>query len=187
MIKQSKNYISKKKKKYLLFGIMWSIIIAAIFAMGLVKYGERANTFTVVAAVLVLPLAQNFTRFFAFSKYKDPHSVHAEILEELKGAYGLYHGAIVPDSKYNLSFDHVVVTQRHVYFIAAEKKKINAYKTELIKRLDAKGIGYSQIHFIYAETEKGLRAAANDIQKNIGSEVDQGLEKNMHIIEGMLM
>lgn len=187
MIKQSKDYISKKKKKYLLFGIMWSMIVAAIFAIGVVKYGERANPFTVVAAVLVLPLAQNLTRFFAYSKYHDPSPVHAELLETLTGAYGLYHGAIVPDAKHNFSFDHIVVTHHNVYFIGADKKKNSVYKTELIKRLDAKGIGYSQIHFIYAETEKGLRAAVNTIQKNVSSQIDQGLEKNMHIIEGMLM
>ncbi|MGL4344459.1 MAG: hypothetical protein ACRCTE_04610 [Cellulosilyticaceae bacterium] len=187
MIRQSQNYISHKKRKFLLFGIMWSVIVAAIFGIGLLKYDQRANTFTVVAAVLVLPLAQNFTRFFAFSKYRDPKRNHAELLEQLTGNYALYHGAIVPDAKYSLYFEHVIVTDSSLYFVAAHKQENDKYKTQLIQRLGAKGIGYSQVHFVYADTEKGLKAACAKIQKNMRGQESPQLEKNMHIIEGMLM
>lgn len=187
MIKQSQTYIQDKKKKFLYLGIVWGIIVAIMFAAGVVKYGERANTFTIIAAVLILPFAQNLTRFFSFNRYKDPKNTYASLLETLRGEYALYHGAILPDQKYTFYFEHVVVTEDRIYFISGDKNKVSPYKTHLVQRLEAKGIGHSQIYFMYADTEKGLKSIKQTIQQDIDQNRSNNMEKNMHIIEGMLM
>lgn len=186
MIKQKKNYIEEKKKNHLVKALIWAAVIIIIMVAGILLLDTRSSYFTVVAAVLVLPLALHITRFLAFRKYKDPNPKHAGVLEHMKGHYGLYHSAIIPDTTCTLYFEHIVVTTKNIYFISKNQEMIQKAKPILSLRLGNKGIQNSKLHFIYVENGKTIKNATIRIEKD-ACQVGEALENTMKIIDGMLM
>ena len=186
MVKQKKNYIAEKKKNHFIKAVIWAGVIIAIMGAGILLLDTRLSYFTVVAAVLVLPLALHITRFFAFAKYKDPSPKQAALLEQIKGHYGLYHSAIIPDTTCTLYFEHIIVTTKSIYFISKNKEIIQKAKPILALRLGNKGIQNSKLHFIYAENGKTIKNATIRIEKD-ACQVGEALENTIKIIDGMLM
>lgn len=186
MIKQDENYIRSKKSGYLKRSLVWIGIVFAIFLVGIIVTKQRANYFTVVAGVLVIPLSQNLTRYIAFRKYNPPNKEHASILSSIKGDYYLYHGVLIPDSKTIYFFDHVIITEKCIYFIAEDNKNIEKVKKWIIEALSAKGISQNEIKFLNIEDEQYLRGAAKNIEKEMqpkGTTFDEKSE----ILEAMMM
>ncbi|MDF2877605.1 MAG: hypothetical protein K0S30_701, partial [Clostridia bacterium] len=140
MIKQEKNYIALKKKKFLKMTLLWAGAVSAVFFVGLIINGSRNSYFTLVAALFVLPLAQNGTRYLSFNRFKDPDHEFSKVLEGMKGSYHLYHGAIVVDTTATVLFEHLIITSRNIYFLTAAKERIEKHGSWLKNRLAAKGI-----------------------------------------------
>lgn len=186
MIKQKKTYIKEQTKSHLTKALIWAAIIITIVTVGLILLKTRSSYFTVVAAVLVLPLALHITRFLSYRRYKDPSPKDAAILEKMKGTYGLYHSAIIPDTTCNLYFEHIVVTTKSIYFISKKQEMIQKAKPLLTFKLQNKGIEDSKLHFIYAENGKTIKNATIRIEKD-ACQVGETLENTMKIIDGMLM
>lgn len=186
MIKQTKDYIQKKKKEHLIKAVIWGVVIVGIYVAGLVLTKNRANPVTVVAAVLVLPLALHITRFISFNKFKDPSPKRAACLEHMKGTYALYHSVIIPDTTTTLYFDHVVVTSRNFYFIAKDPAHLASAKAVLPLRLNKKGVGTDQMNYIHAKDMTSIKNTALKIQKDACFS-DEQLGNNTNIIDGIIM
>ncbi len=186
MIKQEDNYIRSKKNKYLKMSIIWMSIVLIIFFAGIIVSKQRANYFTVVAAVLVISLAQNLTRYIAIRRFNSPSKEHVSILNTIKGDCYLYHGVLLPDTKKIHFIDHVIITENHIYFIAQDIKTIDNVKDWLVKGLSKKGINQKELQFINIKDEKQVKEAAKSIEKELqikGSMLDQKSE----ILEAMMM
>lgn len=186
MIKQTKDYIQKKKKKHLIHAIIWGSVVAVIFIMGLIVMEKRANEFTLVAALFILPFALNLTRYFAYAKYKDPNPKYASVLEHMKGTYALYHSVIVPESTTNLYFEHVVITARNVYFISKSEEMIARAKPILNVKLMQKGIPQGAQRYIHASDKTAIKNASLKIQKDACFS-DEQMGNNTKIIDAMMM
>ena len=186
MIKQEKDYIKSKKKKHLLQACLWGGLMIVIFIVGLFVMKERANTFTLIAALLVLPFALHLTRYFSYAKYKDPSPKQSTILERMKGTYALYHSVIMPDSTGALYFAHVVVTSRNIYFMSKDETMISKAKAMLANRLKSKGIQATQLKFIHTSDATSIKNAALKIQKDACFS-DEQLGNNTKIIDSMIM
>ena len=186
MVKQEKDYIKSKKKKHLLQALLWGAVILGIFIVGLMVMPTRANYFTLVAALFVLPFALNLTRYFSYAKYKDPSPKQATVLERMKGTYALYHSAIIPDTTGTLYFPHVVVTARSVYFLAKDEDMLTKAKSILGLRLKAKGLADAQLRYIHVTDKTSLKNASLKIQKDACFS-DEQLGNNTKIIDGIMM
>lgn len=186
MVKQKKNYIKEQKKNHLVKALIWAAAILIIVMAGLVLLKTKASYFTVVAAILVLPLALHITRFVAYVKYKDPDPTEAALLEQMEGNYGLYHSAIIPDNTCTLYFEHIVVTAKNIYFISKNKEMIQKAKPILALRLENKDIQMNKLHFIYAESGKTIKNVTIRIEKDACLK-GEALENTIKIIDGMLM
>lgn len=167
MIKQEKNYIKKQKKKYLLAGIVWSLIVLIIFGIGLLLTGTRANLFTVCACVIAIVASLFITRFISFSRYHDGDEAYAKLLENMTGDYALFHSAIIPGQKGTAYFEHVVVMNQVIYFISYTKEQVKQYRTWIIDGLSLKGIGAAHVHFIVAKDIKQMEQHVARLQKAI--------------------
>ncbi|MEG1829420.1 MAG: hypothetical protein RR309_08360 [Cellulosilyticaceae bacterium] len=186
MIKQSRDYIAKRKKHFLMMSGIWTLIIVGLFLFGIAITKDRGNMFTVLAAVMTLGLAQNITRLISFGRYKDPKEKHSKILDNMKGSLGIYHSAVIPDTTATVFFEHIVVTSRNIYFISKDKEMIEKTKGWLAGRLDNKGINSGNIHFIIATDSKGIKNASIKIEKD-ACYTSEGLDKHNKIIEAILM
>ena len=186
MVKQKKNYIAEKKKNHLIKAGIWGCIILAIMAVGILLLDTRSSYFTVVAAVLVLPLALHITRFIAFAKYQDPSAKQAERLEQIKGNYGLYHSAIIADTSGTFYFEHIIVTAKNIYFITKDQQVIEKAKPILVSRFENKGISSNTLHFIHVDQDKTIENIALKVEKE-ANQVGETLETTIKIMDGMLM
>lgn len=186
MIKQKRNYIKEQKRNHLIKALIWAAVILIIVITGFVLLKTRTSYFTVVASVLVLPFALHITRFLAYGKYKDPCPKQAALLENMKGSYGLYHSAIIPDNTCTLYFEHIIATTKNIYFISSNKEMIQKAKPILTLRLENKGIQINKLHFIYAESGKTIKNIKIRVEKD-ACLTGEALKNTMKIIDGMLM
>lgn len=186
MVKQNKNYIAERRKNFLTKTFFWIVIIGAIFGIGLILTHKRANVWTILAAVLAIPLAQNITRYISFRRYKDPRIEGCEQLEMLEGNLAIYHSAIIPEETATLYVDHIVVTAKKIYFLCSEPKDVKAAKTYLITKLETKGISRNEIVITELNTDKAYENICSKISKEIGKSQEDLSPRNT-IIEGILM
>ncbi len=186
MIRQPKDYIRIQKKKFLLWTLVWAVLTALMFVGGIVLTQTRNNYFTLVAGLLILPLALNFSRLVSFLRFKDGQSEDAELLERMKGSYVIFHSAIIPDTRATVFFEHIVVTARSIYFLTTEKDTLTKHKAWLMNRLIAKGLSEKELHFVYLPETNTLKNMANKIEKD-ACYTSENLEKYAHILQSMLM
>lgn len=186
MIKQEINYISKKKKKFLMMTLLWTTIVLCVFITGLVITGTRSTYFTLVATLFVLPLVQNMTRYIAFYRFKDPSIEYASILEQMQGNYQLFHGVIMPDDHTTVFFEHLIITSEKLYFLTYDKEIIQKYQSFFENKLLNKGIDPKNIHFVEIADLKSLNVIISQIEKQINKGSD-GLENYSKLLEAMMM
>lgn len=165
MIKQEKDYIKRQKKKYLIASSFWSAIVLIIFVTGLILTKTRANLFTVFACVMAIVASLFITRCISFSRFNDCDEERASMLEAMNGTYDLYHSAIIPYASGSAYFEHVVVTELGIYFIAYTKAQVDKYRTWMQELLGTKGIGSSHLYFLVAKDAVQLRHHISHIEK----------------------
>ncbi|MDF2613581.1 MAG: hypothetical protein K0S71_1367 [Clostridia bacterium] len=186
MIKQEKDYIARRKKKFLSMSLVWAGVVLVIFIAGLMLTKSRNNYFTLMAAIFVLPLAQNITRFISFNRFKDPDPEFASVLEQMKGSYQIFHSAIIPDTMGTILFEHLIVTSKSIYFLSYNKNSIDTNSGWIQNRLSAKGIPLKQIHFIHIASINNIKNTALKIEKD-ACYTSEILDQNTKVIETMLM
>jgi hypothetical protein len=186
MVKQPKNYIKKRKQHFLGHTILWACIIVAVVSLGRILTHEKNNLWTVFAALCVLPLAQNLTRYLAFVKFNDPKKEMSEQLEHMQGAYYLYHSMIVPEQTGTYYYEHGIITARNIYFLTSDPTNLGKSKTAIAQTLQMKGVPASSLQFIYLDNAKTLDKVCKKIEKDsIFS--DDTLDEKAMILEGILM
>lgn len=185
MIKQRKDYIAYRKKQFVIKIIISTLSIIILLAVGSALTHERANLFTILAGLTVIPLAQNLTRYLSFSRYKDPKRIYCEKLENLTGNLAIYHSAIIPCESHTLYAEHIVLTADNMYILCSKEKDIKANQTHLISRMKTKGIAVKNIHMVQVDSEQSYQTLCKKLQKEAAN--DNSLDEKSKIIEGILM
>lgn len=186
MVLQEKSYISKQKKKYMMHSCIWTAVVFMLFGAGLLLTGTRSNYFTVSACIMAIVAALFITRFISYNRFKAGEAAKAEILEQMKGDYHLFHSGIILDSRGTAYFEHLVVTARNVYLISYEGIKTKGQYRWLQETLSQKGIPVKSLHFLLAENEQQMKSIARIIEKD-ACFTDEKLDTYSKIISETLM
>lgn len=186
MIKQEKDDITKRKKKFLIMSLVWGCSVFAISLIGFIMTRSKNNYLSLIAIMLVLPLAQNITRFISVNRFKDPNPEYAAVLEQMKGSYQLFHSAVIADTMGTVLFEHLIVTSKSIYLLSCNKNSIDANSGWIQNRLSAKGIERKQIHFIHIASINNIKNAALKIEKD-ACYTSEVLDQNTKTVETMLM
>ena len=182
MILQEKNYIEQQKKKYLIRGVLWTMVVLSIFGIGLLLTGTRANLFTVSACLFAIVASLFITRYISFSRYKDGDLKRAQLLENMQGRYHIYHSCIIPYTKGTAYFEHMVVTAEKIYFIAYTKEQVQKYRLCVEEGLGAKGIGPKRLCFLVAKDDYQMESHMKRIEK----ETVTSHQQEAKLLEGQL-
>lgn len=186
MVLQEKNYIKKQKNKYLKGAIIWTILVIGVYATGMILIGSRASYFTVFAGVLVVGAALNITRFIGYGKFHDGDEAMAQILENMKGSYDIFHSAVIPDNRGTAYFEHIVITSRSIYLITYDEVKLKKFRLWLENKLASKGIPMKHIHIMAIKDSVAMKNLAIRIEKD-ACYTSNEQEEYTKIINSMLM
>lgn len=186
MVIQGCHYVQEQKKKYLTHTLIWLIVVAILFGVGVLIAGKRENYFTVIAGVLVLGLALNLSRYIGFRKFKDGREEEAKLLEDMKGNYHLVHSAIIPHTKGTAFFEHIIVTSKRIYLISYSREMIKEFRLQLTNQLMTKGIALKALCFITIESKEELKDLILEIEED-AYDTDNNLGENAKIINDLLM
>ncbi|MBP3887481.1 MAG: hypothetical protein J6F30_07470 [Cellulosilyticum sp.] len=167
VILQEKNYIAQQKKKYLIYSIIWTAVVLVTFGVGLLITKTRANLFTVSACLTAIVAALYITRLISFSRYNDGDFERANMLESISGNYHIYHSAIVPLEKGTAPFEHIMVTESKIYFIAYTKQQITQYREDIKVLLGQFGIASQHLCFLVAQDVSQMKQHTNRIKKEM--------------------
>lgn len=135
-------YISSEKKKYLTKIIVYILIAAGIFLTGLLlnKF-SKANIFTVLAILMVLPWARAVVGYVVLIPYK---SVSRERYEKVRAAISekqkLYTDMVITSPETSMELDFLVKGDGAV--IALMGKVNKGFATSLVMGKDGQDINY---------------------------------------------
>lgn len=187
MVKREKEYLKKKKKEYLRGAIIWFAIMFSVFIIGYILNKTRKNVFTLVAALLVLPVAQYATQLLAIWKFKDPDIEISNSLESIQGDYALFHSALMPDTKEVINFDHIIVTGKRIYCIIDKPYEIGRIKSLLDQKLKAKGIPLKIIQYVNFSELKNEDKLLKEVETVAKQGNQKDLEEYTQLIAQMMM
>lgn len=155
-------YISSEKRKYLFRIILYLFIAAGIFVLGLLlnKF-SKANIFTVLAILMVLPWARAVVGYVVFIPYK---SVSRERYDKVKALVSenqrLYADMVVTSPETSMGLDFLVKGNGAVIGLMCKAKK--GIATSLVLGKDGQDIKYVQNYI-----SKGCRNWAPDYRVKI--------------------
>ena len=139
-VKGEAGHIAFMKKRELLFSLAIFFAAAAIFILGLaLNKWQKGNIFTVIAAVLVIPMARFITQFillFPFRSVSDGEL--AEVEKAAKGGSIIYADNVITSSERAMQLSFIVITSNKVLCLCGREKedpvKIQEYLSDLVKR-----------------------------------------------------
>lgn len=187
MIKREKDYLTRKKRKYVIGTIIGLIVMFSVFGLGYFLNKTRNNVFTVLAAVLVLPAAQYITKLFAIIRFKDPDIKTSNSLELIEGSYNLFHSVLVPDQKTIFFYDHIIVTGTKIYCIIDNATDFIKAKEAFSKKMKAKGIPLKAIVYVDQNSTKVMGDLFKKIEASAAIENEENLNEYTQLIAQMMM
>jgi len=184
LIKQEVNYLQRRKKFFLIRTLTWATVILAIFIIGIIITKNRANYFTILAAVLTLGLAQNLTRYLTFRKYKLPDAEFAKDIDIVNDAI-IYHSVIIPTAKGDKYFPHIILKANLIFFVVYDPQPTRNLDDVFYNKFIAKGIDRAHLHFCSIQSSESLSKLLDQINKI--KPIKDKQEANSHILEGMIL
>lgn len=170
-------HIGFLKKKELCVAALTFLFSAALFATGLIlNNGDKANIWTIAAAVGVIPMARALTGFILVCPFRD---VSAELIKRVedtaKPGSLVYTDVIVTSTEKAMGLAFIVITGTKVIILTGRAKqdlfKINEYLGGLVRR---KGFDFKVT--VTDEEEKFfslLRASDSVADRSFESEAEQ--------------
>lgn len=133
-------YIAYRKKYELLFSLTLFLIAVGIFILGLaLNKWQKGNVFTIVAALMVIPMARFLTQYILLFPFKSVTDSEArEIERAAKGGSIIYADNVITSSEKAMQLSFIVITSNKVLcFTGREKEdalKCQEYLSDLVKR-----------------------------------------------------
>lgn len=133
-------YIDCKKKLELLTAVLILACAAAVFVLGLaLNKWEKGNIFTIIACLLVIPMARFATTYVMLFPFKSVKPEKAKDVEErAKGGSIIYADVILTSEKRAMGLDFLVVTGDKVLGVIGREKEDNLdirnYLQDILKR-----------------------------------------------------
>lgn len=133
-------YIDKEKKKQLLFTILFILIGLAIFLVGyFLNHRTKTNVFTIVAILMVLPMAKRFVAFVVLFPYKtEPLSFHEKVEQLVNDSATVIEDYVFTSSEKVMGISVLIIDQGNVIgLVANDKQPYDYMKTYLRKSICA--------------------------------------------------
>lgn len=154
LIKGQRGYINFKKRTQLLKALMYVGIGILIFIFGLlVNKFEKSNIFTIIAILMVLPMAKRLVNFIVFLPFQSvPEETYQAVSLLKKEEDTLYTDAVFTSSEKIMYLSFLVIAGNEVIGLIGREKEdkeyITKYLTESIRKR-----GWSYKVTIYTKKE----------------------------------
>ncbi|WP_058485085.1 NERD domain-containing protein [Defluviitalea phaphyphila] len=132
---QKADYIKKRKKKYFIYTVISFTLMIIIFLLGIIINNSKYNLFTLFAILFTLPVAQYAVQFISILKYRDGDIKVAKELEKLPDSYIIWNSALFADNIGMAFFDHIVFTDKKIFFILDKPSKTYKENLKTMKRI----------------------------------------------------
>lgn len=168
-------YISNQKKKNSLLLLMWVAIGIAIFIGGYMFLHTRANIFTVLAVLMVLPGAKRIVALVVFLKKKGVTN------EQFEAVSNKTRGLVLTDYVFTstervMHLDFVVIENDYVYAKMSDTTKQDVEHMKKYFTDSVHGVGdFYKVKFVDTQ---------NSLEKNIGKDIVEDFsEKNKELFD----
>lgn len=154
-LKGEHGYINQRKKKQLIKTLIMFFIAASIFVLGLaLNKWEKANVFTIIAALFVLPSTKVLVNYILLAPYHSvSDDVYQRLIKVLSEEDTMYTDMVFTSEQKVMNLAMLVIRGNQIIGLIGREKENDQYiKQYLSTRLAA--LGYSfQVHIVKSETE----------------------------------
>lgn len=162
--KGSFGYFDKKKKLTLTATIISFLIVAAIYATGILIYHTNKSIFTVIAALSVLPAAKVFVSFLVIASF---HSLSKEQRNELcflteQNDNQILYDILLASEEKSLIVGTIVLLKGHILMYSDSKKADVQAAESYIKRILTDG-SYASVK-MYTDFEQMKKGVQQQIE-----------------------
>ncbi len=133
-------YIRTQKKKMLLCALLMVLLGVAVFVLGLfLNKFDKANVFTIVAVLFVLPMARYLTAWIVLLPFQTPEEkVYQQVKELLPKGAILFSDYVFTSGERVMGLSFLVLADNEFIGLAARKKEklpnIREYLTDALKK-----------------------------------------------------
>ncbi|MCI8364316.1 MAG: hypothetical protein HFG34_05140 [Eubacterium sp.] len=137
-------YIQKQKTFQSLMLLLFVAVGVGLFLTGLLITGTRANIFTVLGILMVLPAAKRIIALVVMVPRKSVDKERYDQMQETVAEEGiLYTDYVFTSPDKIMSFDFLIIQNQNVMGILSEKKQEEAYILEYLQKgVDSQASGY---------------------------------------------
>lgn len=165
-------YINSQKRQYLLRSLLFLALVIVIYAISQIIKSDYSKYIVVCSALLILPAAQNISRYLLFARYKSASEEYFNKMDSISNEIKIFSEMIVVSGKKTIYFDYIAITDGNI--VACEKlntnnqskiqNKLRESKEILRKIYNGKGLNIKIDIFV---TEEEMYNFLNKIIKGI--------------------
>lgn len=156
-------YIDCQKKKRMTGTIIWAVIAAFIFILGLaLNKWSKSNIFTIVSMLCVLPMAKLLVSYIVIAPYRTvEEGLYQEIMRLVKEEDTVFTDLVITSPEKIMNLDFLIIAGNDVLGLFGRKKEMAEKCSEYLKKeLKLRGFSYHvKIMTGKAEFIRALKAA----------------------------
>ena len=132
----SYGYIKNSKQKKIILMSVLMVLAAAIFTIGLfLNKFSKANLFTVVAILLVLPWAKVLTTYIVLVPYHTPSKEQYDKIKQFETeGLQIYSDLVITSEEKVMNLDFLVIGNQKVYGVAGKENQDLTYINQYLKK-----------------------------------------------------
>lgn len=129
-------YIDSQKKKRLMWTIVWIAIAAAIFILGLaLNKFSKANIFTIISMLCVLPMAKLLVGYIVIAPYRSvEEGLYREVMGLVREEDTVYTDLVITSPEKIMNLDFLIVAGKEVIGLYGKKKELAGTCAEYLKK-----------------------------------------------------
>ena len=176
--KGSYGYLKSQRKIETIKTTILFVLVMAIFLVGYLTTKTKANLFTVVAVVSVLPAAKQMATTILFYKYSTgSQKIYEKIKNVVKDATTVSDIVITSYDKIG-ELLHVAIVGKTIIAYSEKEKTDEKYMADYVKGILEKN-GYHGVSVKIFKNEEGYLSRLQEVQKNLGGERKTEQEQKM--------
>lgn len=135
MLVGQNGYIDYNKRKYLKIGIGFLMIVLVIYVFGKVLMPNYFIYFKVGSALMILPTAQYFSKYFLFYRYKSGSAETYEALQAISEQLLIFSDLIIVRGKKTIYCDFIVISDKQIVVCFKHNKEKSDNQLNKVKAL----------------------------------------------------
>ena len=173
-------YLNRQKKIHLLWLVGFILLGAAIFLIGYMFTHTRANIFTVLAVLMVLPAAKRVVALVVLLPRRSVGVERYERVKEMTGGGTLLVDFVFTSTEKIMCLDFLVIKNGNVLGVAAAKQDmeyLKKYLTDSVHKVD------SSFHVRVMDTDEQLQKQLDKLTKTeVAPELEEKVVKSLRTL-----